>query len=214
MSDKVDFCALVIGMPGFGKSSLAAHLAEDRLKAGRVVLVQDAARDFRSICAEYPDVATYKRALKAAGGPKAPTFPRGAAFALGADPVLELAKELGEIWNKPTGGTPVPICVVINEASSSEESGSTYVGRLAEQCLNQRRHLGLELIYCLQRPTQLTAAFWDAATRVDVFYQRRRKNISAIEDALDRDRGSLSFLGELPRHRHWHWTPPHLAAAA
>jgi hypothetical protein len=203
MSEKVDFLALLVGPPGHGKTSLAMELALERLRAGRWVLVQDAAREWAPrICVEFPAPPDFLRSLSA-GQP----VRRGASFPVGADQILELGRSLGAAWNQSAGHVTQPICLVVNEASSSEESGPTWVGRLADQVINQRRHLGLELIYCLQRPTQLSSAFWDAATYVAMFRQTRADRVDALERAVGVERGALRSLLSLDRHQYLRWTP-------
>jgi hypothetical protein len=201
---KVNYLALVIGPPEHGKTSLAAHLAEQRLKAGRVVLVQDAGREYSAICTYYPSPAAYLRALAehAAAGTE---MPRGAAFGVGADAVLELARQLGEAWNKPHAEPPAPITVVINEASSSVETGATWMGKLADLVINQRRHLGLELVYCLQRPTQLHPAFYDSATNVAIFRQTRTKSIRYLASQLGIEDSAVWPALSLDKHQYLAW---------
>jgi hypothetical protein len=207
---KVNYFALLIGPPEHGKSSLSAELALDRLKRGRWILAQDQNHEFGRFCVRYDAAADFKRALARASDQGKP-FAQGAAFPCageqGADEVLELAVELGEQWNRAAGGTREPICVVINEASGFEGAGSTFLGRLQNVCLNQRRHLGIELVYCLTRPSMLPRPVYDVATDAFLFYQPSLERIRTLESLLGLDRGELDRLGALPPHAYVHWTP-------
>lgn len=204
---KVNYFALVVGPPGYGKSSLCAELALDRLRAGSFVLVQDVNREFGRLCTPYPTTQDYLTAVSAAAAEQKP-ITRGAALACanGADELLELARSLGEQWNQAHGETRAPICVVINEATGFEESGSTFLGRLQNIVLNQRRHLGLELVYCLQRPSMLPQPVYDVATDVFMFCQSSSDRVRTLEKNLGCESGSLEILLSLPRHKFLHWT--------
>ncbi len=205
---KVNYFALVIGPPGHGKSSLCAELAEDRLRAGRWVLVQDTNREFGRLCASYATPDAFLAALRAAGDGGQP-LPAGAALPClsGADELLELGIRLGREWNQERGHVTEPLCIVINEASGFEESGPTYLGKVQNLLLNQRRHLGLELVYCLQRPTMLPRPVYDVATDVYLFFQASSARTRELEGLLGLERGELDVLLTLPPHRYLHWTP-------
>src|SRR5262245_53030423 len=119
--------AVILGPPGHGKSSLAAELAEARLRAGSFVLVQDANREFGRFCVPYADERAFLAAVAAARA-EGKRLPGGAAFPLPADRVLALAVSLGDQWNRSKGTVTQPICFVVNETTSFEQSGSTWVG--------------------------------------------------------------------------------------
>jgi hypothetical protein len=208
--EKVNYFALLVGPPEHGKSSLSAELALDRLKRGRWVLAQDQNHEFGRFCARYPTAVDFKRALARASEEGKP-FPQGAAFPCagddGADEVLQLAVDLGEQWNRAAGGTREPICVVNNEASGFDGAGSTFLGKLQNVVLNQRRHLGIELIYCLTRPSMLPRPVYDVATDAFLFYQPSLQRIRELESLLGLDRGELERLSSLARHAYVHWTP-------
>lgn len=210
LPSKVNYFALLIGPPAHGKSSLSAELALERLRAGRWVLAQDQNEEFARFCRRYESSAAFLSALARAADDGAPVA-QGAAFPCagetGADEVLELAVSLGEQWNREAGGTREPICVVINEASGFDGAGSTFLGKLQNVCLNQRRHLGLELIYCLTRPSMLPRPVYDVATDVYLFYQPSSDRIRTLESLLGLERGELDTLGSLAPHTYLHWQP-------
>jgi hypothetical protein len=205
---KSNYFALLVGPPEHGKSSLAAQLALERLEAGRWLLAQDQNAEFGRLCVRYPTTDAFLGEL-AAAAEDGRRVPAGAAFPCvdGADDVLRLGVTLGEQWNRAHGFTREPICVVINEASGFESTGSTYLDRLQNVVLNQRRHLGLELIYCLTRPSMLPRPVYDVATDVFLFFQPSSDRIRALEGLLGLERGELEPLLELPPHRYLHWTP-------
>ncbi len=206
MSAKVDFFALVVGPPGHGKSSHAAKLAEARLREGRWVLAQDTNREFGRFCVEYKSVRAFIEGL-AAGARDGHSMPRGAAFATSADEVLALAVQLGEQWNRSGGAVQSPICVVVNETTSFESSGSTHVGVGLSRAVSQRRHLGLEMVLCMQHLAQLPGAVFEAATEVHLFRQKRAKRLASLEDLLGEPEGTLAGLRDLPKHRFATWVP-------
>ncbi len=207
---KVNYFALLVGPPEHGKSSLSAELALERMKQGRWVLAQDQNEEFGRFCARYPTAGAFTAALAAAAD-DGRRMPAGAAFPCageqGADEVLQLAVDLGEQWNRAAGGTREPICVVINEASSFEGAGSSFLGKLQNVVLNQRRHLGLELIYCLTRPSMLPRPVYDVATDAYLFFQPSAERVRALEPLLGLERGQLDPLLTLPPHRYLHWQP-------
>jgi hypothetical protein len=205
---KPNYFALVIGPPEHGKSSLAAQLALERLEAGRWLLAQDQNGEFGRLCVTYPTTTAFLAELVAAAD-EGRSVPAGAAFPCvdGADDVLRLGVTLGEQWNRTHGFTREPICVVINEASGFEGSSSTYLDRLQNVVLNQRRHLGLELVYCLTRPSMLPRPVYDVATDVFLFFQPSSDRTRTLEGLLGLERGALEPLLSLPPHRYLHWTP-------
>jgi hypothetical protein len=207
---KVNYFALLVGPPEHGKTSLAAELALERLRAGRWVLCQDQNRELARLCSHYDSAGAFlARVARAAESGE--RVPAGAAFPCagdgGADEVLELAAQLGEQWNRAAGGTREPICVVINEASSFDGAGSTFLGKLQNVVLNQRRHLGLELVYCLTRPSMLPRAVYDVATDVYLFFQPSSDRVRTLESNLGLERGELDPLLSLAPHQYMHWQP-------
>lgn len=205
---KVNFFALLVGPPEHGKSSLAAELALARLRQGRWVLAQDQNQELNRLCARYESPAEFLDSLSRAGD-GGERVPRGAAFPCtdGADEILTLAVELGEQWNRSHGTTREPICCVINEASGFEGSSSSYLDRLQNVVLNQRRHLGIELVYCLTRPSMLPRQVYDVATDVYLFFQPSSDRVRALESLLGLERGNLDPLLTLAPHQYLHWTP-------
>jgi len=207
---KVNYFALLVGPPAHGKTSLAAELARERLRAGRWLLAQDQDGEFDSLCRRYASAGDFLRALRAAAT-DGETIPAGAAFPCagdqGADELLELAVTLGEKWNRTAGSTREPICVVVNEASGFEGAGSTFLGKLQNVALNQRRHLGLEMVYCLTRPSMLPRPVYDVATDVYLFFQPSSDRVRTLESLLGLERGELEPLLSLPPHSYLHWQP-------
>lgn len=203
---KVDYMAVLVGPPGHGKSSLAAELAEKRLREGRWVLVQDMNREFGRFCAPYANEAEFLELANRASKEDRPC-PAGAAFPLSADRVLALAVQLGTSWNLERGHVSEPICVVINETTSFEGSGSTFVGQDLARAVAQRRHLGLEMIYCMQHAAQLPESIFEFVTEVHMFRQTRSDRTDKLERTVGLERGSLEGLLKLEPHRYATWRP-------
>lgn len=206
MSEKPDYCGIVIGPQGYGKSSLAAELAEQRLRSGAWVVAQDMNRETGRFCVAYDSPAQLLELLSRHAKEQRP-LPGGAAFASAADGVLRVACALGEQWNRAHGTVRHRICVLVNEATSFEGAGSTFVGQELARTLNQRRHLGLELVLCMQNAAQLPAAVFEAATEVHIFRQDQAKRIRLLEDRLGLREGSLERLPELVPHQYVTWRP-------
>lgn len=207
MSDKVNYFALVVGPPGAGKSSLAAKIAHERLELGRWVLVQDQNREFAAMGAtEYTSVAAAANAIAAGrAGEKPISRFLALCTAGGADDVLGLATELGRLWNQEQAAPRATLCLIVNEASSFEGSGATWIDKAQEKAINLRRHLGLELVYCLQRATQLPSSVWEVITDCYMFQQQRADRIVSLEKSLNLPDGRLAALASLPPYRHAHW---------
>lgn len=206
MSTKVDFMALLVGPPGHGKSSLAAELAEARLREGRWVLAQDTNREFGRFCAPYESPRAFLDRCAQAAKDQQP-MPRGASFARPADDVLALAVQIGTEWNLRRGSVHAPICVVVNETTTFEGSGSTHVGVDLGRTVAQRRHLGIELILCMQHAAQLPASVFEFATEVHAFRQKRADRIVTLEKTLGENAGALLGLSDLGKHRFATWRP-------
>jgi hypothetical protein len=134
-------------------------------------------------------------------------MPRGAAFARSADEVLALAVQLGTQWNLRRGSVHAPICVVVNETTTFEGSGSTHVGIDLGRAIAQRRHLGLEFIACMQHAAQLPASVFEFATEVHMFRQKRVERVVTLEKTLGENPGALAGLADLPKHRFGSWRP-------
>jgi hypothetical protein len=219
--------ALLVGQPAQGKSSLAGQIVRERVGAGRWVFVQDSNREFRHVFTGWASTAEWKRYAASGGavddGPAvaenaahaqrvaddsaSTLIYRGAAFDCpdGADELVDLALELGAAWNQQHGEVREPICILLNEPSQLDASGSTYLGKNLERLINQRRHLGVELILCLQRPTMMQTGVWAVVTDCYMFGLRRSDDRDKLERELGLPRGTLAELGTLPAHHYKHW---------
>jgi hypothetical protein len=217
LTEKPDFFAFVVGPPKSGKSSLAEELVRAELAAGSVAFVQDQNAEFGHIGPTYDTADDWRAAAQAASVEGAPPLSRAAVISCrrpvvrdkeyrGADQLIHLALELGDRWNR-VEGRGIDITLWLNEASSLHETKSTHIGPLQEELINQRRHVRLRLVYCLQRVTQLPAPFWDVLTHGYLFQVPRDDRIDLLEKNLARVRkGELACLSELPRHRYVRWT--------
>jgi ABC-type oligopeptide transport system ATPase subunit len=204
-----NFSAIVVGLPGSGKTTLQRSLIRRHLTTTNgIVLAHDPMAQFkRDGCVFYRDVADY-RAKAAAAAAANTTLPRGACIGgFNSDDVMRLAVDLGEKLNTAER-VNVPILVPCDEGSLREGSGSTHVSELDNRILSTRRHLGLGLILNVQEAAQLMNRWYRMSTDVFLFKQtsdRARK----LDEWLQLERGSLESWGvtELADHHYLHVRP-------
>ncbi len=201
-SSNWNFSAMVVGLPGFGKTSVMTSLARRHLETTNgIVLAHDPMGQFGAHgCALFADAAAW-RAAASSGKP----MPRGAALmSPDADDVTQLAMDLGERLNTANRVT-TPILVAYDEATMRGASGSTFCSPLDNRALSMRRHHGIGMIFNLQLPTQLTARFWNMSTDAYVFAQTA-KRAKQLDELLFLDEGVLARAGvcQLPKFSYLH----------
>lgn len=162
-----NFCAIIMGPPGCGKTTLAGSIAVKHLRDGGIVLAHDPVLQFTKFgCRHYVDASAYREAAALAeksGG----TMPRGASIGGNAADVTKLAMDIGEKCNR-ADAVRVRILEVLDEMSLGA-SGATWVDRQDNEWLAIRRHRGIGIVMNVQQPNQLTSRFYSMCTDVAVY---------------------------------------------
>lgn len=180
-----NFCAILIGPPGCGKTTLAGAIAIAHMKAGGIVLAHDPVQQFASYgCAVYADAAAYR----ARAASDAQQMPRGASIGGNAADVMRLAADIGKRSNRATD-VRVKILVVMDEMSLGA-SGATWMDRGDNEILATRRHLGVGLVMNVQQPNQLTSRFYSLCTDVAIF-RTSADRAARLDNELLLDKGTL-----------------------
>lgn len=201
MSGAVNYAGIACGGAGAGKTTLARQLVRQHLqeRPGGIVLAHDPVGQYGR--APFEDAAAARAAIVDAQRRKT-SLPRVLPIGGDSERITELAIELGRRANRAQH-VPRPILVVYDEASLLSGSGSTWIGRVDQQSLAIRRHLGVMSLYLLQRPQQLPEPFWALATDCYLFAgpsttARRAEELFLLE------RGELEQIRDLPRFRYLH----------
>jgi hypothetical protein len=201
-----NYCAIVVGLPGYGKSTLMQSLIRRHLleRTNGIVLAHDPEGQFTSSgCYFYPDAATYRRkALKAQAGGTG--IPRGASIGGNSDDVVTLAMEIGDRANRATS-VERPILLCFDEASLRDGSGSTWTGKADNELLSIRRHRGIGPVFNLQEAKQLSARFFRGTTDVYLFRQTLERS-QELDGLCFLDKGTLHRAGvtDLEKFRYLH----------
>lgn len=203
MASGYNYCAIIVGPPGCGKSTLAASIILRHIREGGIVFAHDPVQQFaRYGCAAYADAASYRTAAQAAFD-AGRSIPRGAAIGGDAAAVVALAMEIGRRNNR-ADAVRVKILLVMDEMSLGA-SGATWVDRTDNELLATRRHLGIGIVMNVQQPNQLTERFWSMCTDVAIYrttVDRARK----LDQSLLLERGSLerANVAALEPHTYLH----------
>lgn len=200
-----NFSAMIVGLPGQGKTTLVTQLIGRHLETTRgIVLAHDPVQQFTRIgCRWYKDAHAWRLEAAAAAAKQQP-MPRGAAIGGNAEDVVRLALELGEKLNT-ADAVAVPILVPFDEASLRDGSGSTYASKEDTELLSLRRHRGVAPIFNLQEIKQLTARFYRMSTDVYLFRQTSDRALE-LDSLLFLERGTLEAAGvtQLEQHHYVH----------
>ena len=201
MSRWEDFCGIVCGPPKRGKTSLAAEVVSEALADGVLVLAHDPKRQFRGLCAEYENADAWREAARKAAAAKAP-MPLGASIGGSAADVTALAMELGKRFNDVRRAR-VRILLVFDEGSLLGTSGSSWIGATDNELLGTRRHLGIAMLFLVQRPSMLTTAFWEMATDAYLFLIAE-KRLDGLTETIHLPQGALAAVSRLPPFKYVH----------
>lgn len=200
-----NFTGIIVGPPGFGKTTLQRALVRRHLaQPTGVVLAHDPLYQFgKDGCHAYKDAAAWRAAAVAAAAKKLP-MPRGASIGGRSEDVTQLALDMGERLNR-ANDTRVAILTPYDEGSLLSSSGSTYMGDAENETLALRRHRGVGAVYNLQEPKQLTAKFYRMSTDVYLFRQTE-ENAHHVEKHMLLEKNELLRAGvtRLPEHRYLH----------
>lgn len=201
-----NFCAMVVGPPEYGKTTLASALVRKALteSPASIVLAHDPVYQFgKSGCHAYRDAAAW-RAAAALAHHEGKRMPRGASIGGASEDITALALELGERLNR-ADDVRLQIWVPYDEASLMSDSGSTFISKSDNELLATRRHRGIAPIYNVQQPTQLTKRFWLMCTDAYMFMQTS-KDAKTLDGYLLLEPGTLVRAGitRLPMHKYIH----------
>jgi hypothetical protein len=201
-----NFAAVVVGLPGVGKTTLQVQLIRRHLQTPTgIVLAHDPMAQFtRHGCHFYKDANAWRAAAAKAAKSKTP-MPRGASIGgYDSDGITTLALEIGELCNRAERIT-VPILVPYDEGSLREGSSSSHITPLDNRLLAVRRHAGVGPVFNLQECKQLTARFYRVATDVFLFRQTAER-ARELDSLLFLERGTLEAAGvtQLENHRYLH----------
>lgn len=200
-----NFCALVIGPPQYGKTTVLRELVIEHLRTHPtgLALVHDPNRQLRDVCAVYEDAAHWKRAFDdhlRSGKP----FPRGASIGGEADEIRNEAIALGKARNT-ADNVRIPILLGFDESSLLDSSGSTHMGKQDRALLSNRRHWGIGPIYNAQTVTGLDAGFFALATLVIVLSQTTERETEKLEQRIGVPPGATLGLVMAPPYRFIRW---------
>jgi len=198
-----NFCAVLVGPPGCGKTTLAAQVVKRHIADGGIVFVHDPVQQFaKHGCKVYRDAAAYRKAATDAhaAGEK---IPAGASLGGSAADVTKLALEIGEKCNR-ADNVRVKILEVLDEASLGA-SGPTWVDAQDNELLATRRHRGIGILMNVQQPNQLTARFYGMSTDVCLF-RSTTDRAAQLDGMLLLEKGELARAGaaQLADHTYLH----------
>lgn len=196
----MNYCGLIFAAPGFGKTSIAIEIADTFLAKGVKVFAHDPNKMFRGRAAEYASVAEYDARVIAAEK-KEERIPACSSFNCPAAEVRDLVVRLGRKHND-MDRVKVPMLMIFDEGSLVD-SGSTYISKEDQALLANRRHLGVGVLFLLQRTAMLTKAFRDFATDLYVMNQPV-EDLEPVEKSLRLPAGSLRDIAALSKHRYVH----------
>lgn len=196
-------CTIIVGAASCGKTTLARRLVAEHLREfpTGIVLIHDPVRQFVSDGAGwYDDVATWRREMQRAAAAKQ-AVPRASSF--GGDPraLSILAMELGKRFRNSANAVHVPILLVFDEGSLHDER--THISDANNELIATRRHLGVGMLFLIQRPGMLVNAFWEGATDAYIF-KLRDKHVERLADSLDVDVSTVAAATRLQKYRHVH----------
>lgn len=202
-----NFCAMIVGLPEYGKTSVARALVRKHYELpGAVALVHDPVGQFGGDrCYWYKDANAWRDAARVAAKPDAVPMPRFCSLGGSTEEIVELARELGERAGNTQWNCRVPILVVLDEGSTNDNSGSTWIGKQDLQSLAMRRHKGNGFVFNVQDPTMLTARFWQFSTDFYIMMQTE-KHARLLDERLSLPPGTLQAAGvcTLPPHKFLH----------
>jgi hypothetical protein len=203
---KWNFCAFIVGPPEYGKTTIARAIVRRHLaETNGIALVHDPVEQFRKDgCAAFKDAAQWRAAAAVAAKEKKP-MARGASLGGSSEAIVALAMQLGKRAGNHQENVKLPILVVIDEGSTNDSSGSTWISKEDLEALATRRHRGVGFVFNLQTPTMLTEKFWLLSTDVYAF-ACTTEHARVLDSRMMLEKGTLERAGlcSLPEHRYLH----------
>lgn len=192
--------AIICGPRGVGKSTKARALVAEALNEGRWVFLHDPVAQYRGLAVTYRSIEEWRVAMAAAATEGKP-IARGAAFAIGdALELVTLVTELGAKWNS-ADASRFPMTLVFDESAMLAQG--THVERTMNELLAMARHRGVQLVFLVQRRSQLSIGYWEMATDVYIFRQPIGRT-EEIAGPLSLARGSLDGTADLKKYEYVH----------
>lgn len=192
-----NFCGVVVGSAGCGKTTLARALIAKFVaeKPNGIVLASDPVRQYvKDGATYYDDANAWRAAMMQAAREKKPV---ARVSSIGGRPqeVTELAIEIGQRAGNSADDVRVPILMPHDESSLANER--TFVSSQVNQLQATRRHLGVGILYLTQQPGQLNQAYFNAATNIYLF-RVRRGHLKRLADLADVEEFEIAHATELP----------------
>jgi hypothetical protein len=199
---------MIVGPPMYGKTSIARALVRRHMAEWPtgIVLVHDPVAQFGGDgCYWYENADAWRAAAREAAKPESPGMPRGASLGGSTEDIVALAQELGTRAGNTQWNVRQPILVVLDEGSTNDNSGSTWIGKQDQQSLAMRRHRGNGFVFNVQTPMMLHTRFWEMATDFYIMVQTSR-HAAVLDERLALEKGTLQRAGvcSLPPHRYLH----------
>lgn len=199
-----NFCGLIAGPPGYGKTTVARHLVRRHLQGTNgIVLAHDPVSQYRADgCVPFETTNVWRTSAAVAAKEKKQMV-RGASLGGASSDVVSLAIALGKRAGNTQENVRLPILVVLDEGSANDSSGGTWIGKGDEQALAMRRHLGIGFVFNVQDPMMLHPRFWQLATDFYLFAQTS-KHVRVLEERLLVEPGTLARTQTLGMHEYVH----------
>lgn len=203
MTANYNFCGIIVGKAGSGKTYLARSMVFNHLREHPtgIVIAHDPVRQFVADGSTwYASANAFRAAMAAAATEKKPVA-RVSSIGGKAGDLTVLALELGDKCRNTSVSVKVPILLVFDEGSLHDER--THISDANNELIATRRHRGVGVLLLCQRPGQLVTAFWEMCTDAFVF-QLREKHVAKLAENLDVNEEEIAAVCTLEKYKHLH----------